>query len=57
LEEAQQRAGWTDVKPLKTLKWWGDPTQAIIDAIMEEKVDAIVIGRRGRGGLIWAAAW
>ncbi len=51
LQEAQQRAGWTGVKPVKTLQRWGDPTQAIIDTIMEEKVDAIVIGRRGRGRL------
>lgn len=51
LQEAQQRAGWTGVKPVKTFQRWGDPTQAIIDTIMEEKVDAIVIGRRGRGRL------
>jgi nucleotide-binding universal stress UspA family protein len=51
LQEAQQRAGWTGVKPVKTLQRWGDPTQAILDTIMEEKVDAIVIGRRGRGRL------
>jgi len=51
LVEAQQRAGWTGVKPIKTLERWGDPTQAILDTIMEEKVDAIVIGRRGRGRL------
>ena len=51
LEEAQQRAGWTGVKPVKTLQRWGDPAQAIMDTIMEEKVDAIVIGRRGRGRL------
>jgi nucleotide-binding universal stress UspA family protein len=51
LQEAQQRAGWTGVKPVKTLQRWGDPAQAIMDTIMEEKVDAIVIGRRGRGRL------
>jgi nucleotide-binding universal stress UspA family protein len=51
LEEAQQRAGWTGVKPIKIIQRWGDPAQAIIDTIMEEKVDAIVIGRRGRGRL------
>jgi nucleotide-binding universal stress UspA family protein len=51
LEDAQQRAGWTGVKPVKTLERRGDPAQAIIDTIMEEKVDAIVIGRRGRGRL------
>ena len=51
LQEAQQRAGWTGVKPVKTLQRSGDPTQAILDTIMEEKVDAIVIGRRGSGRL------
>jgi nucleotide-binding universal stress UspA family protein len=51
LQEAQQRAGWTGVKPVKTLQRWGDPAEAILDTIMEEKVDAIVIGRRGSGRL------
>lgn len=51
LQEAQQRAGWTGVKPVETLQRWGDPAEAILDTIMEEKVDAIVIGRRGSGRL------
>ena len=51
LQEAQQRASWTGVKPVKTLQRWGDPAEAILDTIMEEKVDAIVIGRRGSGRL------
>lgn len=30
---------------------WGDPTEAIIEIAQREKVDAIVVGRRGRGRL------
>jgi len=30
---------------------WGDATEAIIEAVRREQVDAIVIGRRGRGRL------
>jgi nucleotide-binding universal stress UspA family protein len=51
LQEAQQRAGWTGVKPVKTLQLWGDPAEIILDTIMKEKVDAVVIGRRGSGRL------
>jgi len=30
---------------------WGDPAQAIIEAADRDKVDTIVVGRRGRGRL------
>ncbi len=50
LADAQQRAGWADIKG-KSILLWGDPAEALIDAIMSEKVDAIVLGRRGRGQL------
>ncbi len=36
---------------VRTLLRWGDPAEAIIDAISQEKFDAIVVGRRGRGRL------
>jgi nucleotide-binding universal stress UspA family protein len=30
---------------------WGDPAEAILDVASREKVDAIVLGRRGKGPL------
>lgn len=51
LEEARRRAERAGIKPSKTMLRWGDPAEAIIDAIVQEKVDAIVVGRRGRGRL------
>ncbi len=30
---------------------WGDPAEAIIDTVHREKVDVLVVGRRGRGRL------
>jgi nucleotide-binding universal stress UspA family protein len=50
LADAQQRAGWADVKA-NAILLWGDPAEALIEAIVSEKVDAIVLGRRGRGQL------
>ena len=51
LEEARQRAERAGIKPSKTLLRFGDPTEAIIDTIGQEKVDVVIIGRRGRGRL------
>jgi nucleotide-binding universal stress UspA family protein len=50
LMDAQQRAAWADVKA-RTIMRWGDPAEQIIEAIVDEKVDAIVVGRRGQGQL------
>jgi nucleotide-binding universal stress UspA family protein len=50
LANAQQRAGWADVRA-RTIMLWGDPADAIIKAIVSEKVDAIVVGRHGQGQL------
>lgn len=50
LIDAQQRAGWADVKA-RTIMLWGDPAEEIIKAVVSEKVDALVIGRRGHGKL------
>ncbi len=50
LADARQRAGWADIKA-KTILLWGDPAEALINAIMTEKIDAVVVGRRGRGQL------
>ena len=49
LTEAQQRVG-ADVKS-KPMLVRGDPAEAIISAAVQEKVDAIVVGRRGQGRL------
>lgn len=53
LKDAQQRAGWSGLPPSKisTVFRWGDTAEIIINSIVAEKVDAVVIGRRGRGQL------
>lgn len=50
LADACQRAGWVGVKA-KSILLWGDPAEALVNAIVDEKIDAIVMGRRGRGQL------
>lgn len=50
LMDAQQRAGWAAVKA-RTVMLWGDPAEEIIKAVVSEKVDALVVGRRGHGKL------
>ncbi|HVO91727.1 MAG TPA: universal stress protein, partial [Terriglobales bacterium] len=47
-EKQVQRAG---IGAPKINLVWGDPAEAIIDVAREEKADAIVVGRRGRGQL------
>ena len=47
LMDAQQRAGWAAVKA-RTVMLWGDPAEEIIKAVVSEKVDALVVGRRGQ---------
>lgn len=53
LRDAEQRAGWSGLPHAKinAIFRWGDATQVIIDCIVSEKVDAVVVGRRGRGQL------
>jgi nucleotide-binding universal stress UspA family protein len=51
LSRAERRARRTKGISIKTKILWGDPAQALIKAIRSEKVDAIVVGRRGRGRL------
>jgi nucleotide-binding universal stress UspA family protein len=53
LREAEKRAGWSGLPrtSIKGIFRWDDPAQMIIDCIVSEKVDAIVVGRRGRGRL------
>ncbi len=55
-ERLLAEAGWridraTGKPPAGTYLRWGDPAEAIINTIAEEKFDAIVVGRRGRGRL------
>ncbi|SKA31005.1 Nucleotide-binding universal stress protein, UspA family [Enhydrobacter aerosaccus] len=51
LRRAEERTRQLGVSPTRSLVAWGDPATAIIDAVRREAVDAIVIGRRGRGQL------
>jgi nucleotide-binding universal stress UspA family protein len=53
LNDARQRAGWSGLpsSSVSTRFRWGEPAEIIIASIIEEKVDAVVVGRRGRGQL------
>jgi len=51
LVEARTRIDRAIGKTVRTLRRWGDPAEAIINTIAEEKFDALVEGRRGRGRL------
>ena len=53
LNDAQKRAGWSGLSPSKITAMfrWGEPTEVIIDCIVKDKVDAVVVGRRGQGRL------
>ncbi len=52
LSEAEERARQTGLTSIRTKLLWGNPTQALIDAIQSEKADAIVVGRRGHGQVV-----
>jgi nucleotide-binding universal stress UspA family protein len=51
LKQASDRARRVGVSPTKVQVAWGDPTEAIIRAVRREQIDAIAVGRRGRGKL------
>src|SRR5689334_11750324 len=53
LHQAEQRAGWSGLpsSSIKGIFRWDDPAGMIIDCIVSEKVDVVVVGRRGRGRL------
>jgi len=51
LYDAERTARQAGITSTKTNLVWGNPTQAIIETIGREKVDAIVVGRRGHGRL------
>jgi nucleotide-binding universal stress UspA family protein len=51
LHAAEQRARRAGVASAKTLLTWGDPAQKINESVSLGNVDAVVVGRRGRGQL------
>ena len=51
LNQAKKRAERIGLTDIKLLCEWGDPAEAIINAVKHEKADILVIGRRGRGRL------
>jgi nucleotide-binding universal stress UspA family protein len=51
LSKAERRARQTKGASVKTKLLWGDPARTLIKLIRNEKVDAIVVGRRGCGRL------
>lgn len=51
LKAAEHRLDLAGLTAARTLLKWGDPAEAILDAIADLAPDAIVVGRRGRGRL------
>ena len=51
LKQAEHRLERAGVTVSRTLLKWGDPAEAILEAIADTAPDAIVVGRRGRGRL------
>ncbi|RWM00953.1 MAG: universal stress protein [Mesorhizobium sp.] len=51
LRQARTVAERAGVSVVHTQSGWGDPAEVIIEFAQREKVDAIVVGRRGRGRL------
>jgi nucleotide-binding universal stress UspA family protein len=50
LKQADKRMRKSGVKAALRCEW-GDPAEAILDMARREKIEAIVVGRRGRGRL------
>lgn len=51
LRRAHDRARDKGVRQIHTQQSWGDAAEKILDTVQSEKVDALVVGRRGRGRL------
>jgi nucleotide-binding universal stress UspA family protein len=51
LTQAKERARRIGVEAIKAEVAWGDAAEAIIEAARRDQVDAVVVGRRGRGRL------
>lgn len=51
LDRARRRAARGGAPDIRLSTGWGDPTEAIIEAVREERADILAVGRRGRGRL------
>jgi len=51
LDRARKRVRRQGITSAKLQTAWGDPAQAIIDAVRRERTDILVVGRRGRSRL------
>lgn len=51
LKEAESEAKSTGLSKVAKRSGWGDPTESICNIASSEKVDLLVVGRRGRGQL------
>jgi nucleotide-binding universal stress UspA family protein len=51
LREAKERAQRAGAPRIRQWSGWGDPAEAIIEAVRRESIDLIVVGRRGHGQL------
>jgi nucleotide-binding universal stress UspA family protein len=51
LKQAQRRAHRLGVRSITLKTGWGDPGDAIIDAVQRSKADLLVVGRRGQSRL------
>ena len=51
LHRASERAGEAGVKHVETRLVYGDPADAVVEAVHHEEVDLVVVGTRGIGGL------
>jgi nucleotide-binding universal stress UspA family protein len=51
LKQARKRAQRLGVRSITLKTGWGDPGDAIIDAVQRSKADLLVVGRRGQSRL------
>ena len=52
LKQAQKRVHRLGVRSVTLQTGWGDPGDAIIDAVRQLKADMLVVGRRGQSRLV-----
>jgi len=51
LKQARRRAQRLGIRSITLKTGWGDPGEAIIDAVQRSKADLLVVGRRGQSRL------
>lgn len=51
LNRARDRAEAKGLRQISVRQSWGDPAEKILELVQSEKIDALVVGRRGRGRL------